>query len=115
MKLSKPVKLLVGGATVWLPLYMIAFFVIVFTGVFMHSAPDVDSFDVLFRVHMATTLLSVGLLVFYIVHIFQTKLLASDQRIMWLLVILFLGPLAMPIYFFKYVWPDELPDELAAS
>jgi hypothetical protein len=103
MKLSRPIKLLVGAATLWLPLYMIAFFVIVFTGVFMHSAPDFDSFDVLFRVHMVTSLLSVALLVFYIVHIFQTKALPSDQRIMWLLVILFLGPLAMPVYFFKHV------------
>lgn len=106
MKLSRPIKLLVGAATLWIPLYMIAFFAIVFAGVFTHSAPGIEAFDVLFSVHMATSLLSVALLVLYVVHIFQTKALASDQRIMWLLVILFLGPLAMPVYFFKYLLPE---------
>jgi hypothetical protein len=84
---------------------MIAFFAIVFTGVFTHSAPDVDSFHVLFRVHMATMILSVGLLVFYVVHLFKVQL-PADQRIMWALVIFFLGPLAMPFYFFNHVWPE---------
>ena len=106
MKLSKPVKVLVGGATVWLPLYMMAFSAIVFAGMFTHSAPDIEAFDVLFRVHMATSILSVGLLAFYVVHLFQAKHLVGDQRVMWALVILFLGPLAMPFYFFKHVWPE---------
>jgi hypothetical protein len=106
MKLSRPIKMLVGAATLWIPLYMIAFMAIVFSSVFSHSAPDIDSFDVLFRVHMATSLLSVALLVIYIVHLFQTKAIPSDQRIMWLLVILFFGPLAMPVYFFKHMWPE---------
>jgi hypothetical protein len=108
MKLSRPIKLLVGAATLWIPLYMIAFMAFVFAQVFAHSAPDFQAFDVLFTVHMATSLLSVGLLVLYIVHLFQTKAIPSDQRIMWLLVILFFGPLAMPVYFFKHVWPEEL-------
>jgi len=106
MKLSRPTKMLVGAATLWIPLYMMAFIAIVFTQVFTQSAPGIEAFDVLFTVHMATTLLSVALLVIYIVHLFQTKSLPSDQRIMWLLVILFFGPLAMPVYFFKHMWPE---------
>jgi hypothetical protein len=106
MKLSRPIKLLVGAATVWLPLYMIAFFMIVFAGMSSHSSLDIDSFDLLFRVHMATSILSVGLLVFYVVHLFKAKHLVGDQRLMWALTIFFLGPLAMPVYFFKHVWPE---------
>ena len=106
MRLSRPIKLLVGAATVWLPLYMVAFFMIVFAGMSTHSAMDLDSFDILFRVHMATSILSVGLLAFYVVHLFKAKHFVGDQRLMWALAIFFLGPLAMPFYFFNHVWPE---------
>jgi hypothetical protein len=100
MKLSRPIKLLVGAATLWLPLYMIAFFVLIGT----RSMTFVD-FDTLWNVHMATTLLSVGVLVFYVVHLFKVPL-PTDQKLMWALTLFFLGPLAMPFYFFKHVWPE---------
>lgn len=103
MKLSRPIKLLVGAATLWLPLYMIAFFAFAFSG----GWRDKHSFDVLFRVHMVSSLLSVGLLVFYIVHLFKVSL-NTDRRIMWALTIFFLGPFAMPFYFFKHVWPEAV-------
>ena len=102
MKLSRPIKLLVGAATLWLPLYMIAFFVIVFTGAF----PTEDGFNMLFRVHMATSIASVGLLAFYVLHLFKAKHLVGDQRVMWALAIFFLGPFAMPVYFANHVWPE---------
>ncbi|HUS33300.1 MAG TPA: hypothetical protein VMZ53_32580 [Kofleriaceae bacterium] len=108
MKLSRPIKLLVGAATLWLPLYMLAFIATIFAGVATHSAPDVDAFEILFRVHMATMVLSMGLLAFYVVHLFKATHLASDQRIMWALVILFFGPFAMPVYFVNHVWPEAL-------
>jgi hypothetical protein len=100
MKLSTPTKVLIAGATLWLPIYMIAFFAFMFTGTF--DSPG--AFDVLWRVHMATSLLSVGLLAFYVVHLFKTPAAGGDNRVLWALTLFFFGPFAMPIYFFKYVW-----------
>ena len=102
MKLSRPIKLLVGAATLWLPLYMIAFFAIVFS-----RSITPEGFDVLWRVHMATMLVSIGTLAFYVVHLFKVQL-PTDQKLMWALTIFFLGPLAMPFYFVKHLWPDTL-------
>ena len=103
MKLSRPIKLLVGAATLWLPLYMIAFFAMI-----MMRLPGGEAgFDLLFKVHMATSIASVALLAFYVVHLFKAKHFAGDQRVMWALAIFVLGPFAMPFYFVKNVWPEE--------
>jgi hypothetical protein len=46
----------------------------------------------------------IGLLVFYIVHLFKNPAIAGDRRALWA-VVLFLGSIiAMPVYWFLYIW-----------
>lgn len=48
--------------------------------------------------------LTVGLLIFYIVHLFGTTLVPQDAKALWA-VVLFLGSvIAMPVYWYLYLW-----------
>lgn len=61
-------------------------------------------FDLLFRLHLGTMALMVGLLVIYIAYLFKTENVPKDKKVLWA-VVLFLGNiLAMPVFWFLYVW-----------
>jgi hypothetical protein len=114
MTLSKPVKVAVGVLTVWpivhLCLFMAAFGFMMFTVIANapRGAPPPDGFEawflLVFVLHFATALLTMGLLVFYIVHLFKTDLVANDRKVLWALVLFMGGPIAMPVYFWLYLW-----------
>jgi hypothetical protein len=95
MKLS---KLLLLIPTVWVTAYCSGFLV------------DVDLGE---PVNMITSVLWIGLLLAYGVHVWRNNsfVMTTSKRILWTLGLLFFGPLAMPIYFVLHV----LPDETAAS
>jgi hypothetical protein len=77
------------------------------------SAPAPESgfrtvFPVLILAHFCTMIIMIGLLVFYIVHVFKNPALAGDKRTLWAVVLFFGGIVAMPVYWFLYVW--RIPD-----
>lgn len=48
--------------------------------------------------------LVVGLLIYYIRHLFKTKLVPNDMKALWA-VVLFLGNMiAMPVFWYHYIW-----------
>jgi hypothetical protein len=50
-----------------------------------------------------------ALTVFYIVNVFRNERVVKDQKVLWA-VVLFLGNvMAMPIYWYLYIWKDGLP------
>jgi hypothetical protein len=49
-------------------------------------------------------LIMLALLVFYIAHVFKNTALVGDRRILWAVVLFMGGPIAMPVYWFLYVW-----------
>jgi hypothetical protein len=52
-------------------------------------------------------LVTFALLALYVVHAFKTDRLASDKKVLWVIV-LFLGNLvAFPIYWYLYMWRAE--------
>jgi len=103
LNIPKPVKALLLILTLWLPLYMIGFIVMIVC----RAMPT--NFDTLLLVHALTMLVSVVLLVFYVVHLFRTDHVPRDQKALWG-VALFLGSaIAMLIYWFVHVWPDARP------
>jgi hypothetical protein len=53
-------------------------------------------------------LLSLGLLIFFIIHLVRSKAMDSTERIIWVLVFLFAGIIGYPIYWYMRVWKDEL-------
>jgi hypothetical protein len=118
VKLSKPLKLLIGVLTVWPCLYLVLFLA-VFAFMFLSfgragrgpsPAEIQQGFAVLFILHFATMVLVLGLMAFYIVHLFQARSVPQDRKVLWA-VILFLGNVfAMPVYWYMHVWRDPQPD-----
>jgi hypothetical protein len=61
-------------------------------------------FEILWRLHMGTMALMLGLLVIYIVYLFKTDHVPKDKKALWA-VVLFMGNIiAMPVFWFLYVW-----------
>ena len=52
-------------------------------------------------------ILSLALLIFFIIHLVQNKVMDSTERIIWVLVLLFAGIIGYPIYWYMRVWRDE--------
>ena len=69
--------------------------------------PPGDVIVVLGVAHFATILLVIGLLIFYVRHVFRNPQLTSEQKSLWIIVLLFGNPIAMPIYWYHYVLSGE--------
>ena len=113
MRISKPIAVLVGVFTAWPFVYMIIFLAYFISGPFMRGGgpstePDgaFKSFQVLLAVHIGTMLIMAALLVFYIVHVFKNPAIAGDKRALWAVVLFMGNVIAMPVYWFLYVWRE---------
>jgi len=108
--MSRKKKLMLGVVTFWPPLYMcifMSFFFIEF--VFVGSGhPDLAgaSFIVLFAMHAFTILMMLCLMVYYVLHALDNENLddKSNKRLLWVLILFFGNMIAMPIYFYRYIW-----------
>jgi glucan phosphoethanolaminetransferase (alkaline phosphatase superfamily) len=105
---TKPTQILLGVFTILPLIYMIYFFYTVSSSM---SAPatsfDQESFDQLFKIHFASMLLTLVLLIVYITHLFRNKVVPNDKKALWA-VILFLGNvIAMIVYWFLYIWTSS--------
>lgn len=67
------------------------------------------AFILLFVLHFFTMAWMVGLLIFYIINVFQTKAIRETMKILWTIVLIFGGPIAMPIYWYLYIWREPPP------
>ena len=124
MKLNKPAKLLVGALSLWPFLYLFLFFGFIATmffwigrsgGASEHPSGPPIAILLLFVAHFATILLTFGLIAFYMVYLFKTDRVEQDKRALWA-VVLFLGNMvAMPVFFFLYIWPDSWPRKSAPT
>ena len=104
--------------TVWPFLYMILFMGTMF-GMMMSdfSGPNISSgppgppviMMIIFPLHFLTMLEILALLIIYIVHVFKTDRVPQDKKALWA-VVLFLGNMiAMPIYWYLYIWKEPGP------
>jgi hypothetical protein len=115
LRISRPVAMLIGALTFWPILYMFIFFAVFMTGFFMNPGSSMQpeagfrSFQVLMAVHLGTMLLMMALLTFYIVHVFKNSAIAGDKRTLWAVVLFFGNVIAMPVYWFLYVWREPPP------
>jgi len=111
MRLSRGKKILIGALTAWPVVYMGLFFVFVFGTFFMASSrrpgPEMPvAVGVLFGAHCLTMLLMFGLMVFYVVHIVKATFKKSEMKIIWLILVLMGGILAMPVYWYMNIWHE---------
>jgi hypothetical protein len=50
------------------------------------------------------SLLSIGLLIFYIIHAATNKKIEGIEQLLWILLFIFFGIVAFPIYWFIRIW-----------
>lgn len=118
--MSKPAKVALGLATLWPLLYM---FIFMGFGVYMVLS-DINQteggraqgvkevppeFIAIMVLHMITILWMFALLAIYIYNVFNNDMVDKDKKALWA-VVLFLGNMiAMPIYWYLYIWPENKP------
>jgi uncharacterized membrane protein (DUF485 family) len=68
-------------------------------------------FDLLFKVHIAAMLLICILIASYIIYLFRTERVPKDKKALWAVVLFMGGIIAMPVFWFIYVWkPLQVAD-----
>ncbi len=93
---------------------MIFFFVVIFSSIFFMPSDGSSEggalpilFMVIFPLHLLTMLLIMGLTVFYIVNVFRNDRVDKDKKVLWAVVIFMGNMIAMPIYWYLYIWREE--------
>src|SRR6185503_20715836 len=110
--MKKSTKILLAVATLWPFVYMILFFVFVFSSIlFMPSQAGEQSgppffFVVFIALHLLTMLWILALTVFYMVNVFRNDRVDKDKKVLWAVVIFMGSIIAMPIYWFLYIWKE---------
>jgi hypothetical protein len=106
MRLSKPVALLVLGATL-LPLaHLVFFFVTILVALAggLWGESGAAWFTALFVVHFLCIVWIWALLAFYLVFLFRSDAVPKDQKVLWAVVLFFGNMFAMPVFWFLYIW-----------
>lgn len=108
--MQKPAKVALGIATLWPIIYMVLFIGFFFLAVLFGPGPAESGSGVqpgwalFIGVHLLTMVLILALTVFYIVDIFRNDRVEKDKKALWAIVIFFGNAIAMPIYWYLYIW-----------
>jgi len=115
--MSKQAKILIGLATIWPLIYMFIFFGFVLIAVLTTSQHAPGKFDAedgfpisfawLFGLHILTMIWIMGLLIFYIVNVFKNERVEKDKKVLWAIVLFMGGIIAMPVYWYLYIWKEK--------
>jgi len=131
MTLSKPLRIVIGIATFWYALYLlltiagiVLFFGYVFLALFAGGESisnlrtlfaQILSLEFLLPIHVCSLSLELGLLIFYLVHTIKNTKASDSMRIVLGLGHLFLPFVAMPVYYYLYIWKENPPEWAAAE
>lgn len=122
--MKRSTKIWLGIATIWPIVYLILFFVVIFSVVIVaglnpgsHAPTGSPSTSIFFPVgfmavfvlHMLTVMGTLALTVFFIIRVFKTEQLDQNMKIMWMLLLFFMGMFAQPVFWYLYIWRDT-PD-----
>ncbi len=121
--MSKQLKIVIGIATILPTIYLVVFvgfFVATFLTLFRggtspEGAPLFSHFAVFFVLHLIMMLWMIGLAIFYIVNVFRNERVQENRKVLWAVVIFFGSMIAMPIYWYLYVWSEPTVDTQAAA
>lgn len=125
--MKRSTKILIGLATIWLPIYMVLFMMFIlglmaFSGGDPADPPLGIFFPIgimfVFVVHFLTIMLSLGMTVYYIIHAIKNESLESNMKAMWAVLFFVGGIIAEPIYWYLYIWSapeDGGPTNLLGS
>jgi hypothetical protein len=108
--MTKPKAITLAVFTVWPFVYMILFMASFFISFMTMGHPNQHSdqmplmFKIILPLHLLTMVEMMGLMAIYIIHLFKTENVASDKKALWAIVIFMGNILAMPIYWYLYIW-----------
>ncbi len=51
-----------------------------------------------------------GLMIYFIIHAINNKRVKNEERIIWVLLFIFVHSIAFPIYWGIRIWPEEKPE-----
>ena|SRR6185436_8754829 len=66
------------------------------------------NFGLFFFIMAVMFLLTIGLLVYFIIHVAKNKKLDSTERAIWILVFVLGGAISYPIYWYMKIWKEDL-------
>lgn len=99
--------LAVGLVTLWPPAYSVWFVATVLGPTFAgRDDPPLDE-TWFVALHGGTMLVAIGLLGSYSFHAVRNRRLSDKTRALWLGAIIFLGAVAMPVYWARHVWSAD--------
>jgi uncharacterized membrane protein len=114
--MSKSSKLALGIVS-FIPLILVGVIIFMIFNLFPEFIewdkyePDARDFFTAFAPIFITGLLigliSLGLLVFYIIHLVNNKQMESGEKIVWIFVFLFAGTVGYPVYWFFRIWNEK--------
>lgn len=120
--MTKTSKILLAAATIWPFFYMLLFFVFIFFSMFYIPRADSsgeggfpDLFMIILPLHFLTMLLIMGLTIFYIVNVFRNDQVDKDKKVLWAVVLFMGNMIAMPIYWYLYIWQEEKDPQIIPS
>lgn len=115
--MKKSSKILLGLATLWPFVYLILFFIFVFSSMFFLRQSSGESgppffFLIFMAFHLLTMLWIMLLTIFYMVNVFRNDRVDKDKKVLWAVVIFMGNMIAMPIYWYLYIWKEVPPGSL---
>jgi len=120
MKLNKTAKILVGLGTAWITLYPLLFFaawLMMMLGIGLAGASGrgdpppffVIPFIAIMPLQCLTILLLFGMITFYVAHAVKNTVASEAVRIILAVGTFFIPFIAMPVYYYLYIWQDTPP------
>jgi hypothetical protein len=116
--MSKNKKIIIGIFSI-LPFLLFVFYLVSMISFFIYFFRDVAvngerPEDMIFSgmadmVGMIVTmvllgLLSLGVMVYFIIHTINNQLITGEERLVWILVFIFVGMVSFPIYWYMRIW-----------
>lgn len=102
--MTKSKALVLAAFTVWPIVYLISFMALIaYMTLFMRGEPH-SFLAFIIVVHLLTMLETVALVVYYLAHVFREPAVPPDKKALWAVVIFFGNALAMPVYWWLFVW-----------
>jgi hypothetical protein len=106
-------KLLIGIGTLWVLLYPLLFMVVWFLMFFgVQSSPSDPGFGLFFAIfplHCLTILLGFALDAVYLYHIIKNTAASDVIRVILAVGVFTLPFVAMPIYYYLFIWREQPP------
>lgn len=114
MTLSRSQKIIVGVFTA-LPFLLLPYIVYEIVNFILHTVEvskqgDPEPADILAAVMsfigplLLLSFTSFALLIFYIIHAVGNKMISTTERILWILIFIFIGIISFPVYWFLRLW-----------